>query len=47
MSKTKATECEWKFVWVRNGCIYARKNENSCFIIINNEADLECMKKTN
>ena len=28
-AKTKAKECNWKFTWVRNGSICARKNENS------------------
>ncbi|XP_058980216.1 uncharacterized protein LOC131803151 [Musca domestica] len=46
MTKTRAKECKWKFVWVRNGCIYARKNENSRFILINNTADLESISET-
>lgn len=41
LAKTKAIEAKWKFVWVRNGNIFARKNENSSFIIISNAADIE------
>lgn len=41
MAKLKARESNWKFVWVRNGRIFARKNENSPTIIINNNADIE------
>lgn len=41
LAKTKANEAKWKFVWVRNGNIFARKNENSSFIIISNAADIE------
>ncbi|XP_075167213.1 uncharacterized protein LOC142239312 [Haematobia irritans] len=43
MAKTKARECQWKFVWVRNGTIYARKAESSPQILINNAADIECI----
>lgn len=40
-AKTKAKESGWKFVWVRNGNIYVKKNENSTLIVINNAADIE------
>ncbi|XP_059221251.1 uncharacterized protein LOC131995940 [Stomoxys calcitrans] len=45
-AKTKAKENEWKFIWIRNGHIYARKNEKSPFIIINNASDLELITKS-
>lgn len=41
LAKTKAKEASWKFVWVRNGEIYARKMEKTNFININNECDIE------
>ncbi|XP_059217663.1 uncharacterized protein LOC131997085 [Stomoxys calcitrans] len=40
-AKMKAKENGWKFVWVRNGVIYARKNESSSLIILYNASDLE------
>lgn len=40
-AKTKAKECGWKFVWIRNGTICARKNETSPLIMITNNADIE------
>lgn len=40
-TKTRAKECNWKFVWVKNGSIFVRKIENSPAIIINNFADIE------
>lgn len=43
MTKTEAKECGWKYVWVRNGHIYARQNENSSAILINNTADIEAI----
>lgn len=46
MAKTKAKECGWKFVWVRNGYIYARKNENSTHFIIKNTADIETISQS-
>ena len=46
IAKTKAHEVKWKFVWVRNGNILARKNENSPSIIINNAADIESITST-
>ncbi|XP_065367204.1 uncharacterized protein LOC135959969 [Calliphora vicina] len=46
VAKTKAHEANWKFVWVRNGNIFARKNENSPSIIINNAADIESITST-
>ena len=46
LAKTKAKECNWKFVWVRNGKIFARKNENSSLNIINNAADIESITLT-
>ncbi|XP_061402875.1 uncharacterized protein LOC133338785 [Musca vetustissima] len=47
MAKTKAKEMGWKFVWVKNGNIYARKNENSSFTIIHNSTDIEDITSTN
>lgn len=41
IAKTKAKESKWKFVWVRNGNIFARRNENSPSILISNAADIE------
>lgn len=41
MAKIKAKENKWKFVWIRDSHIYARRNENSSTIIINNSADIE------
>ena len=34
-------EKNWKYVWSRNGTIYARKSDESDFIRINNEKDIE------
>lgn len=39
--KTKAKESNWKYVWVKNGNIFAKKNEISNPIIFNNSADVE------
>lgn len=47
MAKTKAKESGWKFIWVKNGNIYARKNENSPLTNINNTADLENIISSN
>lgn len=47
MTKTKAKESGWKFIWVKSGNIYARRNENSRFVIINNTSDLEIITSTN
>lgn len=41
LAKTKAKEVNWKFVWSRNGAIFARKTENAPVILINNSADIE------
>ncbi|XP_075151887.1 uncharacterized protein LOC142225921 [Haematobia irritans] len=41
MAKTRAKECGWKFVWIKNGSIFARKSETMPSIIINNSADIE------
>lgn len=46
LTKIKAKECNWKFVWVKNGNIFARKIENSPAIIINNAADIESINQT-
>lgn len=46
LGKTKAKEHNWKFVWVRNGYIYARKNEKTSPIIITNSADIESITGT-
>ena len=36
-AKTKARECDWKFVWIRSGSICVRKN----IVLIKNNADIE------
>lgn len=41
MAKTKAKENGWRYVWVKDGRIYAKRNENSAQIIINNQSDIE------
>lgn len=41
LAKTKAKESNWRFIWVRNGNIYAKKNEISNTITILNSADIE------
>lgn len=46
MAKVKAKENGWKFVWVKNGRIYARKNESSSQIIINSSADIDMITST-
>lgn len=46
IAKTKAHEAKWKFVWVKNGNIFVRKNENSSSIIIKNAADIELISST-
>lgn len=40
MAVTKKRECNWKFVWVQNGKIFARKAEHAPVIPIASEADL-------
>lgn len=47
ITKTKAKECKWKFVWVKNGNIFTRRNENSPPILINNIADIESITLRN
>lgn len=47
MSKTKAKECNWKYVWVRDGHIFARKSEGSSHIVINNASDIELITVSN
>lgn len=47
IAKTKAREAKWKYVWVKNGIIFARRNENSSSIIINNSTDIELITPTN
>ncbi|KAI8128732.1 hypothetical protein CVS40_1747 [Lucilia cuprina] len=46
ITKTKARETHWKYVWVRNGKIFARRSENCPSIIINNAADIEAITPT-
>lgn len=46
LAKIKAKEANWKFVWVRNGSIFARKNENSPLFTINNTADIESINNS-
>ncbi|KAM7297946.1 uncharacterized protein ISCGN_023097 [Ixodes scapularis] len=40
MAVTKKRQCNWKFVWVQNGKILARKAEHAPIITIASEADL-------
>lgn len=40
LAKIKAKETNWKFVWVRNGEMYARKIENAAILNINSETDI-------
>lgn len=46
IAKTKAHEAKWKYAWVKNGNIFARKNENTPSIIINNATDIESITST-
>lgn len=41
LAKTKAKDCGWKFVWVRNGHLFAKKTETSTKILLLNASDLE------
>lgn len=41
LAKTKAKETNWKYVWVRNGIIYAKRNETSNPLLLTNDADVE------
>ncbi|XP_059221586.1 putative leucine-rich repeat-containing protein DDB_G0290503 [Stomoxys calcitrans] len=41
MAKNKASDANWKFVWVKHGEIYARKIEKSPVVNINCESDLQ------
>lgn len=43
-SKNLAKIKNYKFVWVRNGTVYARKGDNTRVLIINNEIDLKKMQ---
>jgi hypothetical protein len=42
-AKNKAKECNYKFVWVKNGRIMARKSEETKYIRINNAEDVKKM----
>lgn len=46
IAKTKAYEAKWKYVWVKNGKIFARKNETTPSIIITNATDIESITST-
>lgn len=46
IAKTKAYEAKWKYVWVKNGKIFARKNETTQSIIITNATDIESITST-
>ena len=41
LAKNKAKQNNWKFVWVRNGEILARKAENEMVIRIESESDID------
>lgn len=43
LAKTKAKENNWKFIWVKNGNILAKKNEISNPINIQNISDIELL----
>lgn len=45
LAKIRAKECGWKFIWLRNGHIYARKNENTMPILIANTADVNAINQ--
>lgn len=47
LAKTKAKEANWRFVWIRNGSIFARKNENSPLFLIKNTADVAAINNSN
>lgn len=40
MAISKKKACEWKFVWTRNGKIFARKDEQSRVLRVNSESDI-------
>ena len=46
LAKTKANELNWKYVWTKNGAVYARKNETSKPILIKNCADIDMISQT-
>ncbi|KAI8117059.1 hypothetical protein CVS40_10971 [Lucilia cuprina] len=46
MAKMKAKENNWKYVWVNNGNICARKNENSPLFVIKNATDIESINNS-
>lgn len=41
LAKKRAKDAGWKFVWVHNGDIFAKKNESANIITINTECDLD------
>lgn len=43
VAKNKAKEIGWKFVWFSNGCIYAKKTDQSLPLRINSMSDIEIM----
>lgn len=43
-SRKKAKEAGYKFVWVRNGRIYVRKDSDSSYIYIKNQDSLELIR---
>lgn len=40
-TKNKAKELQWKFVWVKDGRIMAKKEETTRIFYIRNEPDIE------
>lgn len=44
-TRTKAKECNYKYVWVRGGKIFVRKNETSDYIIIRDLISLDKLVK--
>ncbi|CAK1551911.1 unnamed protein product [Leptosia nina] len=40
-TRIKAKECQYKFVWIRNGRVFARKNENSRALLIGDRESLD------
>ncbi|XP_075167642.1 uncharacterized protein LOC142239750 [Haematobia irritans] len=49
LAKTKAKESGWKYIWVKNGMIFARKSEHTNAILINNNSDIDliCQSEVN
>lgn len=42
-AKIKAKESCWKYVWTRDGIVFAKKDENSSPMLIKSASDIELM----